>query len=79
VLTNRVVRRYGQASTSVTKLRPAQFFVDQPANADEMRELEQKQRELVRTKQELQEENTVVKNEMKTLNEEIAEFRQEMV
>ncbi|CAN9438819.1 unnamed protein product [Alternaria alternata] len=78
VLTNRVVRRYGQASTSVTKLRPAQFFVDQPANADEMRELEQKQRELVRTKQELQEENTVVKNEMKTLNEEIAEFRQEM-
>jgi predicted nuclease with TOPRIM domain len=62
-----------------TKLRPAAFFVDQPANTDEIRELNERQKELVREKEELLENNNLVKNEVKTLEEEIEELKQEKV
>jgi chromosome segregation ATPase len=77
--TFRVNSRYGQLSTLTTKLRPAAFFVDQPANTDEIRELHERQKELVREKEELLEDNNLVKNEVKTLEEQIEELKQEKV
>ncbi|KAG9185663.1 hypothetical protein G6011_06994 [Alternaria panax] len=75
--TFRVVSRYNQSSTSVTRLRPAQYFVDQPTNTDEIREIREKQKELFQKKEELVEQNNIFKNEVKTLEEEVEAFQQE--
>jgi AAA15 family ATPase/GTPase len=77
--TFRVVTRYAQSSTSVTRLRPAMYFVDQPANTEELRELHAKQTEIVRESEELREENDRLKDDIKTLKEEIAAFKEEKV
>jgi hypothetical protein len=77
--TFRVLSRYGQSSTSVTRLRPAQYFVDQPANTDELREVQAKQTELVRESEELKEHSGLLKADINKLRDEIEEFRQEKV
>jgi chromosome segregation ATPase len=77
--TYRVVSRYNQSSTSVTKLKQAQFFVDQPANVAEIREIQEKIKQLGRDNEELIEQNDILRNEAKNLGEEIKAFREERV
>ncbi|EUC48201.1 hypothetical protein COCMIDRAFT_34256 [Bipolaris oryzae ATCC 44560] len=69
-------REYNASSTSVTKLRPAQWFTDQPTNTEEVRAIESRITELVQEKEEIQENYAIVTNEMKSLKQELEELKQ---
>ncbi|KAI4639147.1 hypothetical protein J4E93_009325 [Alternaria ventricosa] len=75
--TYRVISRYNQSSTSVNPLRPAQSFVDQPGNTDELRAIIEEQKGLVREKEELVENHKILKDEVSKLEEEIDALKQQ--
>ncbi|KAI0615562.1 Smc Chromosome segregation ATPase [Pyrenophora tritici-repentis] len=70
-------REYNQSSTSVTKLGVAQWFIDLPANTDEMRQLNEQLNELKKEKDELRKQHTDLGQEIKTLREEIEALNRE--
>ncbi|KAH6618909.1 P-loop containing nucleoside triphosphate hydrolase protein [Boeremia exigua] len=75
-------REYGVSSTSVNHLKRAQFFVDQPVNSDEKRQLDEQLRELDREANEMIVEHNSAKSEVQGLLEEsrvVREQRDEIV
>ncbi|KAI4680529.1 hypothetical protein J4E81_010210 [Alternaria sp. BMP 2799] len=75
--TYRVISRYNQSSTSVVPLRPAQSFVDQPGNTDELRAIIEEQKELVREGEELRENHKILKDEVSKLEGENEGLKQQ--
>ncbi|CAE7024574.1 hypothetical protein CFE70_003482 [Pyrenophora teres f. teres 0-1] len=70
-------REYNQSSTSVTKLGVAQWFIDLPANTDEMRHLDEQQNELTKEKEELRQKHAALGEDIKKLKEENNELNRE--
>jgi chromosome segregation ATPase len=69
-------REYGVSSTSVTQLRPAKSFVDQPANSEEKRQLDDTIKRIQRDAGEVQEEIQKSKDQIIELKDQIQELRQ---
>lgn len=69
-------REYGVSSTSVTQLKPARCFVDQPANSEEKRQLDETIKRIQRDVEELQDEIRKCKQEINDLKEQMNEVRQ---
>jgi chromosome segregation ATPase len=69
-------REYGVSSTSVTQLKPARSFVDQPANSEEKRQLDDTIKRIQRDVTEVQEELKKSKAEIVELKDQIQELRQ---
>jgi len=63
-------REYNQSSTSVTKLGAAQWFIDLPANTDEMRYLNEQNSKITEEREELREKHSRIGEEVKALKEE---------
>ncbi|CAO2651146.1 Nn.00g094430.m01.CDS01 [Neocucurbitaria sp. VM-36] len=73
-----VRREYNNASsTSVTQLRKAQWFIDQPVNTEEKRQLDERLKELKQEGAELQENFKISKQEIADLEQEIQERKSE--
>lgn len=72
-------REYNASSTSVIKLRPAQWFTGQPANTEELRALEVRMTQLVREKEELQDNHKSVTTEIRNLKEEMQGLKEAKV
>ena len=72
-------REYSQSSTAVTQLRKASFFVDQPANTDEKRLLDEKLQRLQHEATELKEQINSTKEEIVDLKKQKDEIKQERV
>jgi chromosome segregation ATPase len=72
-------REYGASSTSVTPLRKAQYFTDQPANTEEKRVLDDKMKQNQQESQQLQDQLNEMKNEKNGLQEQINDARQQRV
>jgi chromosome segregation ATPase len=70
-------REYGASSTAVTQLKKARFFVDQPANSEEKRQLEETIKRIQRESMELQGQIDKCKQEMGDLKQQIHAFKQE--
>ncbi|RAR01526.1 structural maintenance of chromosomes protein 5 [Stemphylium lycopersici] len=70
-------REYGASSTSVTKLKAAAWFTDQPANTEEVRKLETGMNELVKEKEELKDNHKLVADEIAKLKDEQEKLKQE--
>lgn len=70
-------REYGASSTSVTKLHPAQYFVDQPANSDEKRHLDEAINTVKQDAAELAEQRQQCKSDIEELSGQMAALRQE--
>ncbi|KAF1829462.1 structural maintenance of chromosomes protein-like protein 5 [Decorospora gaudefroyi] len=64
-------REYNASSTVFTKLRPAQWFIDQPGNAADTRKLEREIKELGDKLKELVETHKNVDNELKHKKDEV--------
>jgi uncharacterized protein YdcH (DUF465 family) len=69
-------REYGVSSTSVTQLKPARSFFDQPANSEEKRQLDDTIKRIQRDVTEVQEELKKSKAEIVELKDQIQELRQ---
>jgi chromosome segregation ATPase len=69
-------REYGATSTQVTQLKPAKYFVDQPANSEEKRQLDEAIARIQREAAELQAEMAKCKQEILDLREQKEEFKQ---
>lgn len=69
-------REYGASSTAVTQLRAAKSFVDQPANTEEKRRLEDEIQELQRKAAELQEQLKERKQEILDLKQQRQDLQQ---
>ncbi|KAF1851830.1 P-loop containing nucleoside triphosphate hydrolase protein [Cucurbitaria berberidis CBS 394.84] len=73
-----VRREYNNASsTSVTQLRKAQWFIDQPVNTEEKRQLDEKLKELQQEGVELRENHDISKKEIADLQQEIQDRKTE--
>jgi hypothetical protein len=72
-------REYGASSTSVSSLRKAQYFTDQPANTEEKRVLDDKMKQNQQESQELQDQLNEMKSEKNQLQEQINDARQQRV
>jgi len=70
-------KEYDASSTAVTKLRPAQNFVDQPANSDEKLQLDEAIKTIMQNAAELSEQRRQGKEDIERLSEEMAVLRQE--
>ncbi|KAF2829786.1 P-loop containing nucleoside triphosphate hydrolase protein [Ophiobolus disseminans] len=70
-------REYGASSTTVTQLRAARYFVDQPANLEEKQQLDETIARIQQDAAELKEEITNCKREMGDLKEQLQQLRQE--
>jgi chromosome segregation ATPase len=71
----RTRREYNASSTSVTKLRPAQWFIDQPASTDETTALAKRIEELKAEGLELKGNHRSIRDEIKKLKEEVQELK----
>jgi predicted RNase H-like nuclease (RuvC/YqgF family) len=69
-------REYGASSTAVTQLRSAKFFVDQPVNSEEKRQLDEALARIQRDSIEMKEESHTCKQEIIALKQQIEECRQ---
>jgi chromosome segregation ATPase len=69
-------REYGVSSTSVTQLKPARYFVDQPANSEEKRQLDDNIKQIQQDVTELQEEMKKCKAEIVDLKQQAQDLRQ---
>jgi predicted RNase H-like nuclease (RuvC/YqgF family) len=69
-------REYGASSTAVTQLKSARCFVDQPANSEEKRQLDEDIKRIQRDNAELKEELANNKQERADLVEKLQGFRQ---
>jgi chromosome segregation ATPase len=69
-------REYGASSTAVTQLKSARCFVDQPANSEEKRQLDEDIKRIQRDNTELKEELANNKQEKADLIEKLQGFRQ---
>lgn len=63
-------REYNQSSTSVTKLGAAQWFIDLPANTDEMRTLAEENNKIMEERGVLREKHDRIGEDVKALKEE---------
>lgn len=72
-----VRREYNASSTSVTQLRRPQYFVEQPINTEQKRELDDKLKALAREAAELQENLRISKEDIATLDQKIQELKRE--
>lgn len=73
-------REYNNASsTSVIQLRPAKFFVDQPVNTEEKRQLDDRITSLTRDFAELKEHIDIIRKEIEDIDSQIAELKNEKV
>ncbi|KAL6710716.1 Structural maintenance of chromosomes protein 5 [Coniothyrium glycines] len=70
-----VRREYNASSTAVTHLRKAQYFVDQPVNTEERRQLDDALKEIQREGAELKENVEISKQEQKDLEHEIQDLK----
>ncbi|KAH7075580.1 P-loop containing nucleoside triphosphate hydrolase protein [Paraphoma chrysanthemicola] len=64
-------REYGASSTAVTQLRKARYFVDQPVNSEEKRQLDE-------TLQRLQQEAAELIDQTRSCKDEIADLKQQI-
>jgi DNA repair ATPase RecN len=71
----RTRREYNASSTSVTKLKPAQWFIDQPASTDETTALAERMEELREEGLELKDNHRSIRDEIKKLKEEVQELK----
>jgi chromosome segregation ATPase len=69
-------REYGASSTAVTQLKSAKCFVDQPANSEEKRQLDEAIQRIQQDSVEMKEENANVRQEIKDLTEKLHELKQ---
>jgi chromosome segregation ATPase len=69
-------REYGASSTAVTQLRSARHFVNQPANSEETRQIDEAIARMKRESVEYKEEIAKNKTERQTCNEEVQGFKQ---
>jgi chromosome segregation ATPase len=69
-------REYGASSTAVTQLRSARYFVDQPVNSEEKRQLDEALARIQRDSLEMKEELNTCKQEIIALKQQIDECRQ---
>lgn len=69
-------REYGASSTAVTQVRPARCFVDQPANTEEKRKLDDEIKDLQRQGLEMQEEMKECKQMKLDLKQQIDDLQQ---
>jgi chromosome segregation ATPase len=69
-------REYGASSTVVTQLKSARHFVNQPANSEEMRQLDEASTRIKRDNLEYKEEMAKVREEKSTYDEQLQEIRQ---
>jgi chromosome segregation ATPase len=69
-------REYGVSSTTVTQLKSARFFVDQPANSEGKRQLDEAHTRIQREAAELQEEMAKCKQEILDLRKQRDDFKQ---
>ncbi|KAJ4369068.1 Structural maintenance of chromosomes protein 5 [Neocucurbitaria cava] len=72
-----VRREYNASSTSVTQLRKAQWFIDQPVTSEEKRVLDERLKELQQEGAELKENFQISKQEIAELRQEIQERKSE--
>jgi hypothetical protein len=72
-------REYGATSTSVTQLKKAQYFTDQPANTEDRRKLEEDLKFNQQESLELQEQLNEMKQEKVQLQEQTNDARQQRV
>jgi chromosome segregation ATPase len=69
-------REYGASSTAVTQLNRARHFVNQPANSEEMRQLDEAKARINRENLEYKEEMAKCREERQTFLEQVQEIRQ---
>ncbi|KAI8934741.1 hypothetical protein NX059_008429 [Plenodomus lindquistii] len=72
-----VRKEYNARSTAVNQLKRAQWFVDQPVNTEEKRELDDKIKQILQDATELKENLAALKNEMSELEGTVADLRRE--
>ncbi|RMZ71017.1 structural maintenance of chromosomes 5 smc5 [Pyrenophora seminiperda CCB06] len=72
-------REYNQSSTSVVKLGQAKWFIDLPANTDEMRILAEQENKLGEERGELRKKHECIGEEIKVLQEERNALNKDMV
>jgi DNA repair ATPase RecN len=75
----RINTRYGQSSTLVTKLRPAQFFHDQPGNTEETTQIQRLREELKEEGEKLKAHYKEIQAEIKKLEDEEGELKKARV
>ncbi|EAT84890.1 chromosome structural maintenance protein 5 [Parastagonospora nodorum] len=68
-------REYGVSSTSVTQIKQARCFVDQPANTEEKRQLDEAIKQIQRDTAELQEEMTNCKAEIRESRQQVEDLK----
>ncbi|KAF1945152.1 structural maintenance of chromosomes protein-like protein 5 [Clathrospora elynae] len=73
-----VRKEYNASSTSVNQVRQAQWFIKQPVNTEEKRELDDKMQEIQRERAELAENLALVKKDIKELEEQLKTFKKEL-
>lgn len=72
-------REYGASSTAVTQIRNAQWFVDQPVNTEEKRQLDEQIQRIRRDGEELKEQIDITKQEVADLRRQKEEAKQQRV
>ncbi|KAF1916999.1 hypothetical protein BDU57DRAFT_475905 [Ampelomyces quisqualis] len=70
-------REYGASSTSVSQLRAAKYFVDQPANAEETRQLDEAVKRIQQRSAKLQETVSRCKQETVECRQRMQDFQQQ--